>query len=171
MKAIDFSGKTAVLTGAASGMGLCAARELVKLGASVVMCDISADALEDAVAEINAAAGRMAAFACVSDVRKFADAQKAADLALEKTERIDILVPFAGGYEARMCNSYVPFYEQPIDVIDWGLDVNLKGAVYFARAAVRLIARQNDCNPEALFRHAEIIVKTNGSFNAGFRFF
>ena len=46
----------------------------------------------------------------------------------------DILVACAGGNEARCCESKVPFYEQPLEVIDWGLDVNLKGAVYFARA-------------------------------------
>ena len=142
MKPIEFNGKTAVITGAASGMGLCASQELARLGASVVMCDIDGPSLEKAAAEINAAAGRVAAYACPADVRKYADAEKAAALAVEKTGRIDVLVPFAGGYEARMCNSYVPFYEQPIEVIDWGLDVNLKGAVYFARACMPAMVRQ-----------------------------
>ena len=142
MKTIDFTGKTAVLTGAASGLGLCAAHELVKLGATVVMCDINGAALEKSATDINAAAGRSKAFACVADVRSFADAERAATLALEKTGRIDILIPFAGGYEARMCNSYVQFYEQPIEVIDWGLDVNLKGAVYFARACMPAMVKQ-----------------------------
>ena len=48
----------------------------------------------------------------------------------------DILVTCAGGNEARCCKSNVPFCEQPVEVIDWGLDVNLKGAVYFARAVM-----------------------------------
>ena len=34
-----------------------------------------------------------------------------------------------------MCNtSGIPFYEQPVEVLDWGIDVNLKGPIYFARA-------------------------------------
>ena len=142
MKPVEFSGKTAVLTGAASGMGLCASREFARLGGTVMMCDIDGDALERAASEINAAAGRAAAYACVADVRRYADAERVAAMAVEKTGRIDVLVPFAGGYEARMCKSYVPFYEQPIDVIDWGLDVNLKGAVYFARACMPIMVRQ-----------------------------
>ena len=55
---------------------------------------------------------------------------------MEMTGRIDLLVSYAGGNEARCCKSFMPFYEQPIEVIDWGLDVNLKGAVYFARACM-----------------------------------
>ena len=141
MKPIDFTGRTAVITGAASGMGLCASQELVRLGATVVMCDINAAALEKAAAEAGAA-GPGRAIACVADVRRFADAQKAADLALEKTGRIDLLVPFAGGYEPRMCQSYMPFYEQPLEVIDWGIAVNLMGPVYFARACMPAMVRQ-----------------------------
>ena len=132
----EFAGRTAVVTGAASGMGLCAAQRLCAAGASVVMCDINAEGLEKSAAEINAK-GVGTALACVTDVRRFADAERAAALALAKTGRIDHLITFAGGYEPRMCNTPgIPFYEQPIDVIDWGIDVNLKGAVYFARACM-----------------------------------
>ena len=135
MKPIEFRDKTAVITGAGSGMGLCASRELVRTGAKVVMCDINAEALGKAVAEVNAL-GAGEAYCCVADVRKFVDAERAAALAMEKTGRIDLVIPFAGGYEPRMCNSPVPFFEQPVDVLDWGIDVNLKGAIYFARACM-----------------------------------
>ena len=54
MKAIKFKGQTAVITGAASGMGLVAARALSRLGANVVMCDINSKALKRLSAEINA---------------------------------------------------------------------------------------------------------------------
>ena len=56
--------------------------------------------------------------------------------AAEKTGRIDLLINYAGGNEARCCSSYKPIYEQPQEVIDWGLDTNLKGAVYFSRACM-----------------------------------
>lgn len=131
----SFKGKTAVITGAASGMGFCAAETLAAAGAAVVMCDVDAAALEKAVAAVNTR-GAGKAYACATDVRVYADAEKAAALALAETGRIDLVLPFAGGYEPRMLGSYMPFYEQPVEVIDWGIDVNLKGAVYFARACM-----------------------------------
>ena len=131
----EYKGRVAVVTGAASGMGLCMSRKICAAGGAVVMCDVDGEALDRAVAEINSVdAGH--AWPCVADVRKFADAERAAMLAMEKEGRIDLLATFAGGYEPRMCNSVMPFFEQPVEVIDWGLDVNLKGAVYFARACM-----------------------------------
>ena len=135
-----FSGKTAVITGAASGMGLLASQELAKAGAAVVMCDISADALNAAAAAIVAAGGKATAVTC--DVRKFDDAVRAADVAVATYGSLDLLLCIAGGNEARCCKSGKPFYEQPIEVIDWGLDVNLKGAVYFARACMPQMVKQ-----------------------------
>ena len=139
MKEIGFSGKVAVVTGAASGMGLLTAQEFARLGASVVMCDVNAAALDEAVRDLAAKGGK--AVACAADVRKWDDAMRAAAEA-EKLGGCDILVTCAGGNEARCCRSNVPFYEQPQDVIDWGLDVNLKGAVYFARACMPAMVRK-----------------------------
>lgn len=136
----EYNGKVAVITGAASGMGLCMARKIVEAGGVAVMCDVNADVLVAVASEINAK-GPGRAYSCVSDVRKFSDAEKAAAIAVEKEGRIDLLVTFAGGYEPRMCNSMKPFYEQPIEVIDWGIDVNLKGAVYFARACMPVMVK------------------------------
>ena len=137
---IVFNGKTVIITGAASGMGRVASRLLGGLGASVVMCDVNDAALKDASEEINSS-GSGKAYPCVTDVRRFADAEKAANLALEKTGRIDILLNFAGGWEPRMLDSMLPFHEQPVEVLDWGLDVNLRGAIYFARACMPSMVR------------------------------
>ena len=133
--AATFSGKTAVITGAASGMGLCTSKTLAQEGCNVFMCDINEKGVKKAADEINAL-GKGKAYAVVADVRKFADAERSAALAMEKTGRIDLLINYAGGNEARCCKSFKPFYEQPVEVIDWGLDVNLKGAVYFSRACM-----------------------------------
>ena len=138
MKEIDFTGKVAVVTGAASGMGLMTAQEFARLGAKVVMCDVNAEALAAAAKAIGDAA-----HPCAGDVREFAHAESAAKIAAS-LGGCDILVTCAGGNEARCCKSNVPFYEQPIEVIDWGLDVNLKGAVYFARAVMpQMVAKKN----------------------------
>jgi len=128
MKNIEFKGKLAVITGAASGMGLYTSKEFIRLGAKVIMCDVNEDALNKVTAEIGENAIPVA-----GDVRDFNYAQKVAEVA-KQNGGADYLVACAGGYEARCCNSLVPFYEQPIEVIDWGIDVNLKGPVYFSRA-------------------------------------
>ncbi len=141
MKQVDYKGRVVVITGAASGMGLFAARELCAMGAKVVMCDVNEAQLNREVENLKEG-GATDVVACPGDVRKYADAEKAA-AAAEALGGCDVLVTFAGGNEARCCNSHVPFYEQPIDVIDWGLDVNLKGAVYFARALMpQMVAKK-----------------------------
>lgn len=129
------SSDTFVITGAASGMGLALSRKVCAEGSAVVMCDVDAGRLEEVAAEINAA-GPVRAYPCVSDVRCYSDAEKAAALALDNTGRIDVLVNFAGGWEPRMLGSMKPFHEQPVETLDWGIDVNLRGAVYFTRACM-----------------------------------
>ena len=131
-----FAGKTAVITGAASGMGLCTSKTLAEAGANVFMCDINEEGVKREADAINAAGFPGKAYAVVCDVRKFADAERSAAFAVEKTGKIDLLICYAGGNEARCCTSYKPLYEQPQEVIDWGLDTNLKGTVYFSRACM-----------------------------------
>ena len=133
--AATFAGKTAAITGAASGMGLCTSRTLAEAGATVVMCDINGEGVRKAADEINSW-GKGKAYAVEMDVRKFADCERSAALAIKRTGKIDLVINFAGGNEARCCSSYKPIYEQPQEVIDWGLDTNLKGAVYFSRACM-----------------------------------
>ena len=145
MREVEFKGKVAVVTGAASGMGLLASQEFARLGAKVVMCDLDEARLRQEVEKLNGCkveGSGGAAVACAGDVRKFADAERAAAVAA-KLGGCDILVTCAGGNEARMCDSRVPFYEQPVEVLDWGIDVNLKGAVYFARACMpQMVAKE-----------------------------
>ena len=146
------SSDTFVITGAASGMGLALSRKVCAEGSAVVMCDVDAGRLEEVAAEINAA-GPVRAYPCVSDVRCYSDAEKAAALALDNTGRIDVLVNFAGGWEPRMLGSMKPFHEQPVETLDWGIDVNLRGAVYFTRA----------CMP-AMVAALPILSRATGSF-------
>lgn len=135
-----FAGKVAVLTGAASGMGLRTAERLAAAGAKVVMCDLDEAKLRQEVerlggGEVEKRGGQV--LACPCDVRRFVDAERAARLALDRFGAIDLLIPFAGGNEARICGTRgIPFYEQPVETIDWGIDVNLRGPVYFARACL-----------------------------------
>lgn len=137
---MSFKGRVAIITGAASGMGLLSAQELAKDGAKIVLVDINAAAVEAASEGIRKSGGE--AIGLQVDIRKFDEVQKAAEAALAKFGRIDILLNFAGGAETRVLNHHEPFHELPVEVIDWGLDVNLKGAVYFCRAVLGTMIKQ-----------------------------
>ncbi|PAW79939.1 MAG: hypothetical protein B9S32_01025 [Verrucomicrobia bacterium Tous-C9LFEB] len=139
---MTFENKIAIITGAASGMGLLAAQELVKAGAKVVIVDVNKEAVEAAAQDICTRGGE--ALGLQSDVRIYAQVKAVAGEALKKYGRIDILLNFAGGAETRMCNCHKPFHELPVEVIDWGLDVNLKGAVYFCHAVMGAMINQKN---------------------------
>ena len=136
----EFIGHSAIVVGAASGLGLLASKRLAALGASVLMVDVNQGPLEAACKEITGDGGK--AITLVANARKYEDAEKAAQTAVEKFGRIDFLLFFAGGHEPRCCHSYVKFYEQPIEVLDWGLEVNLRGPIYFARACMPTMIKQ-----------------------------
>lgn len=141
---MDFTGKTAISTGAASGMGLLFAQEWTRLGGQVVMCDVNDAVLEEKVKEINEKrAGSAIGVHC--DVRDYAQVCNARDKAVEVFGSIDMMCNFAGGTARRMLNVgwEDEFPDVPIDVFDWGLDVNLKGPFYFAHAVLKQMRKQN----------------------------
>ena len=137
-----FPGKTALITGAASGIGLLAAERLAAEGAAVVVADVDAERAEDAAEAIRKNGGE--AVGVKVDVRCYAEIEQAAVLAAERFGAVDILVNSAGGDPCRKWNHSEPFYETPVEVIEWGLDVNLKGAVLGCRAVLgRMIERKS----------------------------
>lgn len=142
---MNFSGKTAISTGAASGMGLLFAQNFANLGGNVVLCDVNEEVLREKVAEINAKGGK--AIGVVCDVRDYAQVCNARDRAVEEFGSIDVMANFAGGAAERMRKvdreKHPEFPDIPIDVFDWGLDVNLKGPFYFAHAVLKQMREQN----------------------------
>lgn len=142
---MDFTGKTAISTGAASGMGLLFAQNFTELGGNVVMCDVNEKVLDEKVKEINDK-GKGKAIAAVCDVRDYAQVCAARDKAVEVFGSIDVMCNFAGGTAVRMQkvdrNLYPEFPDVPIDVYNWGIDVNLKGPFYFAHAVLKQMRKQ-----------------------------
>lgn len=140
---MDFKGKTAVVSGAASGMGLVFSENFAKLGGNVLMCDVNKKALDEKTAEINSY-GLGKVLGCICDVRDYSAVCAARDTAVEKFGLIDILVNFAGGTAVRMLNvdGSLEFPDIPIEVYDWGIDVNLKGQFYFAHACMKQMREQ-----------------------------
>ncbi|MBN1829950.1 MAG: SDR family oxidoreductase, partial [Deltaproteobacteria bacterium] len=132
--------RVAIVSGAGAGMGLLTAENLAREGAKVVLADINLKAVEEAAEAIGRNGGE--AVGVQVDVREYDQVQQAADLAMDKYGSIDILMNFAGGAEGRMCHCDKPFHELPLEIINWGLDVNLKGAVYFCRAVLGTMLKQ-----------------------------
>ena len=144
---MNFKGKTAISTGAASGMGLLFSQNFAELGGNVVMCDVNEKALQDKVKEINDKMNGKA-IGIVCDVRDYGQVCSARDKAVNTFRSIDIMANFAGGTAVRMLKvdheKYPEFPDVPIDVYDWGLDVNLKGPFYFAHAVLKQMRNQKN---------------------------
>lgn len=138
---------TAISTGAASGMGLLFSENFANLAGNVLMCDVNEEVLKEKVAEINSK-GEGKAVGCVVDVRDYKQVCAARDKAVAEFGRIDIMANFAGGTAVRMCKvdreAYPEFPDVPIDVYDWGIDVNLKGPFYFAHAVLKQMREQKN---------------------------
>ena len=142
---MSFFGKTAISTGAASGMGLLFAQNFADLGGNVVMCDVNEEILNEKVSEINSK-GKGKAIGVICDVRDYNQVVAAVNTAKETFASIDIMANFAGGTATRMQkvdrNTYPEFPDVPIDIFDWGIDVNLKGPFYFAHAVLKQMRMQ-----------------------------
>lgn len=144
---MNFDNKCALITGAASGMGLLFAQAFCNLGGNSVLCDVNEEALHQAVSEINEK-GRGAAKGFPCDVRNYENVCRAVDFAVDGFGRIDFLLNFAGGTAVRVCKAskekYPEFPDVPIEVYDWGIDVNLKGPFYFAHAVSKVMREQKE---------------------------
>jgi len=132
--------KTVLITGGASGMGLLCGQCYAREGYNVALVDINREMLDEKVAEIAAYPADVIGISI--DIRDYAQVEQACKTTWETFGSIDILINCAGGAECRVCHAGGPFHEIPIDVFDWGLDVNLKGAVYFDHAALKYMAEQ-----------------------------
>jgi NAD(P)-dependent dehydrogenase (short-subunit alcohol dehydrogenase family) len=130
----DFAGRAAVVTGAASGIGLGIARALSKRGVDVALLDIEQGALDKAAHSLGTEGGKIATF--VADVSSREAMYAAAEKVQAAFGRLDIAVNNAGiAYNSK------PLHETPDDMIDWSINVNLFGVLNGIKAFVpRIIA-------------------------------
>src|SRR3978361_2088218 len=89
-----FTGKTAFVTGGASGIGRAAALAFAREGASVVVADVSEQDNQETARMIEEQAGRAVAVRC--DVTQAADVKVALDKAIEAFGRLDFAFNNAG---------------------------------------------------------------------------
>lgn len=141
-KSMSFQGKTAVITGASSGIGLLCAQCFAEQGANIVMLATNPTKLQSKVDALTAKGYH--AIGIPTDVRNYAQVADAFQKAKEAFSTIDIVINSAGGSEIRICGVErgTPFQDVPIEVFDWGLDVNLKGPFYMGHAAMKYMAEQ-----------------------------
>ena len=138
----DFQNKTAVITGASSGMGFLSSKCFAQQGANVVMLATDPEKLAAKVKELTDMG--LSAIGVPTDVRDYAQVVAACRTAWDSFGSLDIVVNCAGGSELRILNidRSTPFHEVPIEVYDWGLDVNMRGQFYLAHAAMKYMAEQ-----------------------------
>jgi NAD(P)-dependent dehydrogenase (short-subunit alcohol dehydrogenase family) len=131
----EFAGKTAIVTGAGSGMGKAFALRWGAEGMNVVIGDIQQDALDATAAELAAAGVPVAALR--TDVSKLADIEALADAAEERFGKIHVVNNNAG------VEGYLdgPIWEATAKDWDWTLSVNLMSVIYGVRTFVpRMLA-------------------------------
>jgi NAD(P)-dependent dehydrogenase (short-subunit alcohol dehydrogenase family) len=129
------AGKTALVTGAATGIGRMAATALVKAGATVMIASRKGADCEKAAADLNAAGapGRAEGFA--GDVSSEAGVIALADAVKTRTDRLDILINNAGASWGE------PFATFPYGGWTKVLNVNVTGLFHLTRELMPLLER------------------------------
>ncbi len=127
-----FEGQSAVVTGAATGIGEATARILAREGAEVALVDLDGEGAEAVAASIGESGGR--ARAVVADLTDWEATRAAVEEAHRRAGKIDVLVHSAGGFPR-----YVSLLDCPVEAWDGVVDSNLKSMFYLLKAAAPLM--------------------------------
>ena len=131
---MKFEGKIVLVTGAASGIGLCTAQGFAELGADVLLADINAEAGEKAAAEICKGGGK-AQFLKL-DLTDVASIKAAKDHVLSTKGRLDVLANVAGWGHIQ------PFVQNDDAFVAKVIALNLMGPVELLRAFFPVLIEQ-----------------------------
>lgn len=136
----DIKGKVAVVTGAASGIGLAMACRFAQDGMHVVLADIEAGRLAQALAQVQSLGQGLgaAAIAVETDVASEAQVNALADAAFSRFGAVHVLCNNAGVAAPGLL---APAWMSTMADWRWTLEVNLMGVLYGVRAFVpRMLA-------------------------------
>jgi len=122
----EFSGKTAFVTGGASGIGLAMAKAFAENGMNVMLADVEQSALDSALKDLNQYGNHVRGVAC--DVADPDSVERAAQATFSAFGKVHILcnnagVAGGGGIDTISVESW-----------KWVVDVNLMGVVYGVRS-------------------------------------
>jgi len=129
-----FNDATAIVTGAASGIGRGLAEELAKRGCEVILADLQIEAAEKAALAINSAGGK--ARAVKLDVTNFDEIEQIVQETVTRTGRLDYMFNNAGiGFIGNVSH---------YNIEDWRqiLNVNLHGVINGVQAAYKVMMNQ-----------------------------
>ncbi|HEV8256889.1 MAG TPA: SDR family NAD(P)-dependent oxidoreductase, partial [Casimicrobiaceae bacterium] len=133
MNKLDFSGRTAVITGGAAGIGFAIAQRLIASGGRVSVWDRDAAALDKAKARLTAGIDTR-----VVDVADAASVDAATQAAASALGRIDALVCSAG-----ITGPNITTWEYPVDAWRQVMEVNVNGVFLCNRAVVPAMLKQD----------------------------
>lgn len=144
----DFKGKTAFISGGASGIGLAMAKQFLGVGMQVVIADIREEALNKAVAALDASPLVRALMLDVTDRKNWT-------LVSDEIDQVDIVCSNAGVFLGG------PTQDATYDDWDFVLGVNLMGTVNCVQTFVpRMIAQKTG-------GHIVLTSSINGLFQSG----
>jgi NAD(P)-dependent dehydrogenase (short-subunit alcohol dehydrogenase family) len=135
------TGQTAIVTGAASGIGQATALSLARLGAAVALVDLNLDLLTETARDLAAQVEAPEPLVLPGDIRQEADMADMARLTLEKFGSIDILVHGAGILRGQGSG---PKMMADVDLTEWDevIGTNLKGTFLCNRAVLPAMVKQ-----------------------------
>ncbi|MCF3942599.1 3-oxoacyl-ACP reductase FabG [Oceanobacillus alkalisoli] len=125
---IDLTGKTAIVTGAARGLGFGIAGKLAELNAHVVISDVNEEGAKAAAEQIIENGGKAEYY--VADVSDYESATNLVEETIKKLGKLDILVNNAGINRDSMLHKLEPDNWQQV------IDVNLTGVYNMMKPAV-----------------------------------
>ena len=131
---LKLTGKVALVTGAAQGIGRAIGLLLARNGADIVVSDINLEKAEETAKEIRAIGPK--AMALKVDVSNLSDVERMVEGILEKLAKIDILVNNAGITRDKLI---LRMTEEDWDAV---LGVNLKGTFNCTKAVIRHMTKQ-----------------------------
>lgn len=134
---MELAGKVAVVTGAASGIGLATARRLAADGMSVVLADIEAPMLESVASELAATGAHVRSF--VVDVSDAAQVAALREFAVAEFGAVHVLFNNAG-----VGGTGTPTWRTPTGVWEWVVGVDLLGVAWCVREFVPLFVEQGE---------------------------
>jgi NAD(P)-dependent dehydrogenase (short-subunit alcohol dehydrogenase family) len=132
----DLSGRVAIVTGGATGLGRQMAEALAEAGADIVVCARHVDRCEQAASELSRRGVRALGLRC--DVREPTEIESVVRRTVDELGRIDILVNNSG------TSWGAPAESVPLDGWQKVIDVNLTGAFLFAQSVGRVLIEQGE---------------------------
>jgi len=128
----EFKGKTAVVTGAASGIGFSLAERFAKAGMQVVLADIEEQSLDQAVSKLQQQNAKV--LGVVTNAMDESSVKSLADQAISEFGQVHVLCNNAGVTNA--ASAGLPLWELPKKDWDWVMGVNFYGVLYGVQAFV-----------------------------------